>query len=163
MKTDFLTDLKKQEPLNIKKLLAQAIYNFRFSSKTAYEKNVASTLFVYQGKIFNAIAADSGGQKVREEHSERRSLFIAIQAAVSNEWEPFSEIDPKSRIIPDFMKVSDLQAHQSLFSILQQVEIHIYSERPPCDFRANFADKNPDKGCAPYFEAVTIQHIELCA
>ena len=84
----------------------------------------------------------------RPKHSERNALLITIRKAIDEQWGPFNGI-PKEPIITDLASINN---NLTVLQALQQLKIYIYSERSPCDYRANKHDVNPDKGCTPYLE-----------
>lgn len=132
--------------------LMYANYKFRkdLMSTPASQKNspfkadVGSTLFIYQGESSLPRADISKG--TLPTHSERTSLVAAVNASLGK-WGPFKSLSPSLR----FNSAAELEKNTSVMEALKQLdEIHILSERTPCNFSKD--PKDGDLGCEVYLD-----------
>lgn len=121
----------------IENVLAVSIYELRKTSTTV-GTNVASALFTCKGKFFNPEPATSNAWREKEPsaklsfHSERLSLTHAIQVAIRNKKPPFDDKALEAFLGKDSITIKDIQDNSLLLDALKAVDIHIFTERIPC-------------------------------
>ena len=136
-----------------KYLIANSSYDFRQGNDVSDGRNVASTLFTYEGSSLKPQAAQSEGS--RERHSERMSFAAAIKYALGQEpkFGPFKDCNLTPEDIPVTLSIDQIKSMPELIATLKKLSfIQIFSERAICDFSKNSLDTNQDKGCLPYLE-----------
>lgn len=150
-----IQDLEKN---TIKYLILKSNYKYRKDhTDVTFKRDVASTLFTYNGEFFGPIARPSLAINSKSGHSERVSLVRAINAAIEVRWKMFQGLTP---IIEDIPSIEQIVGNTDLLTALRQLdEIHIFTERKSCDFSQNlFGDPNEpeDNGCVVYLKTLEL-------
>lgn len=153
--------IKTLDKNTIKYLLLESNYNLRKKEgHNNFGKNVSSTIFTCKGyDNFGPVSEISTKSEKTETnnnyHSERKSLLKAINEAIDKKWGPFAAL---TTISTDHLSIDAIKSNQDLLTALQQLdEIHIFTERKPCDFEDNKAfEDSDDKGCAVYLKDLNL-------
>jgi len=147
-KVNFLEKLSLLDG-SIEHLLVSDALNYRTSdNRITSGQNVASTLFVWQGQRFGPFSSESKGKgQDKTRHSERLALAIIIRESIKAGWGPFAAL--KEQNIPETLSIEEIEKDSELLKALQALgEIHIFSERIPCDW------EKEDDDCKRYLEGL---------
>lgn len=133
------------------RILAQEIWEFRRERRVSITLNVAAALLIYQGTAFKPIAGVSRASgSDRSLHPDRTAFTEAITEAINERWGPFESFDKTALpTIEGSLSIEQIQENAALLNAIKQLQVHMYTERAPCDYRKKIQEV--DKGCEDYF------------